>query len=151
MPSHLLIELPSESAVALCWSEAQVKEEGWWRGADTFTVKNRRIGIPKTRLSPLQTVLNAAARLIARFPRYSHISYYIKEHLHWLPISTRIEYKVLLIVLKAQMGVPPKYLRDAIRLPTSATSLRPLRSMDRRELYVPRTRTTMAMSRCFPL
>src|SRR6218665_2442910 len=49
---------------------------------------------------PLQTVLNAAARLIARLPRYSHISYYIKEHLHWLPISTRIEYKVLLIVLK---------------------------------------------------
>src|SRR6218665_2575700 len=31
------------------------------------------IGLPKTRLSPLQTVLNAAARLIARLPRYSHI------------------------------------------------------------------------------
>ena len=58
-------------------------------------------------------------------------------------------YKVLLIVLKAQMGVAPKYYRDAIRLPTSATSLRPLRSMDRRELFVPRTRTTMAMSRSF--
>src|SRR6218665_3668742 len=83
------------------------------------------IGFPKTRLSPHHTVLNTAARLIARLPRYSHISYYIKEHLHWLPISTRIEYKVLLIVLKAQMGVAPKYLRDVIRLPTSATSLRP--------------------------
>src|SRR6218665_1790237 len=47
------------------------------------------------------------------------------------------------------MGVAPKYLRDTIRLSTSATSLRPLRSMDRRELYVPRTRTTMAMSRSF--
>jgi len=55
-------------------------------------------------------------RLIARLPRYSHIFSYIKEHLHWLPISTRIEYKVLLIVLKAQMRVAPKYLRDAIRL-----------------------------------
>ena len=88
-------------------------------------------------------------RLIARLPRYSHIFSYIKEHLHWLPISTRIEYKVLLIVLKAQMRVAPKYLRDAIRLPTSATSLHPLRSMDRRELFVPRTRTTMATSRSF--
>src|SRR6218665_672740 len=68
------------------------------------------IGLPKTRLSPLQTVLNAAARLIARLPGYSHISYYIKEPLHWLPISTRIEYEVLLSVLKAQMGVAPKYL-----------------------------------------
>jgi len=74
------------------------------------------IALPKNRLSPLQTVLNAVARLIARLSRYSHISSYIKEHLHCLPISTRIEYKVLLIVLKAQMGVVPKYLRDANRL-----------------------------------
>src|SRR6218665_1134052 len=80
------------------------------------------IGLPKTRLSPLQTILNAAIRLIARLPRYSHISSYIKEHLHWLPISTGIEYKVLLIVHKAQMWVAPKYLCDAIRLPTSALS-----------------------------
>src|SRR6218665_2583777 len=50
------------------------------------------IGLPKTRLSPVQTVLNAAAQLIACLPRYSHISHYITEHLHWLPISTRIEY-----------------------------------------------------------
>ena len=47
------------------------------------------------------------------------------------------------------MGVAPKYLCDAIRLRTSATSLRPLRSMDRQELFVLRTRTTMAMSRSF--
>src|SRR6218665_3667574 len=52
----------------------------------------------------IYTVLKTAARLIARLPRYSHISYNIKEYLHWLPISTRIEYKVLFIVLKAQMG-----------------------------------------------
>src|SRR6218665_2519783 len=63
--------------------------------------------------------------------------------------SLLIEYKVLLIVLKAQMGVAPKYLRDAIRLPTSASSLRPLRFLDRRELFVPRTRTTKAKSRSF--
>ena len=31
------------------------------------------IGLPKVRLSPIQLVLNTAARLIARFPRYSHI------------------------------------------------------------------------------
>ena len=55
------------------------------------------IGLPKTRLSPLQTVLNTAAQLIARLP--------LLPYLHWLPISARIEYKV---VLKAQMGVAPK-------------------------------------------
>ena len=112
------------------------------------------IGLSKTRLSPLQTVLNAAARLIARLSCYSHISSYQGTSLigfqsDWLPISTRIEYKGLLIVLKAPMGMAPKYLRDAIRLPTSASYLRPLCSLDRRELFVPRTRTTMAMSRSF--
>jgi len=35
----------------------------------------------------------------------------------------------------------------AIRLPTSASSLRPIRPLDGRELFVPRTRTTMAKSR----
>ena len=59
--------------------------------------------------------------------------------LHWLPISTRIGYNVLLIVLKAQMWVAPKYLHYAIPLPTSASSLRPLRSLKLRELFVPRT------------
>src|SRR6218665_3787940 len=73
-------------------------------------------------LNPKTDTLNTHARL----PSYSHISSYTKEHLHWLPSSTRIEYKVLLIILKAQMGVAPKYLRDSIRLPTSASSLRPL-------------------------
>src|SRR6218665_2563109 len=31
------------------------------------------IGLPKSRLAPLQSVLNAAARLIARIPRFSYI------------------------------------------------------------------------------
>ena len=47
------------------------------------------------------------------------------------------------------MGVAPKYLCDAIQLLTSASSLRPLHSLDRREFFVPRTRTTMAKSRSF--
>src|SRR6218665_2625601 len=38
--------------------------------------------------------------------------------------------KFCLLFLRSKMGVAPKYLRDAIRLPTSTTSLRPLRSMD---------------------
>src|SRR6218665_2649717 len=32
------------------------------------------VGLPKVRLSPIQSVLNAAARLVGRLPRTSHIS-----------------------------------------------------------------------------
>src|SRR5688572_14894453 len=42
------------------------------------------IGLPKVRLSP---VLNAAARLIAHLPKYFHISSFMVNQLHWLPLS----------------------------------------------------------------
>src|SRR5678815_4361152 len=53
------------------------------------------MGLPKQRLSPLQSVFNASARLIARLPRFSHISTYMTEHLHWLPLIARIRFKIL--------------------------------------------------------
>ena len=87
--------------------------------------------------------------LIARLPRFSHISTFMAEQLHWLPLSVRIQFKVLILVLKSQLGLAPKYLCHKILRPISATSLRPLRSSDRLDLYVPRVRTTMAQSRSF--
>src|SRR6218665_2447897 len=59
------------------------------------------IGLPKTRLSPLQTVLNAAARLIVRLPCYSHISFYIKEHLQSL---LALNIKFCLLFLRPKWG-----------------------------------------------
>ena len=106
-------------------------------------------GLPMVRLTPLQSVLNAAARLIARLPRFAHISTYMSEVLHWLPITLRIRYKIVLLVSKSQLGLAPKYLSDLMRKPLSATSHRLLRSMDRMDLFVPRTRTALAQHRAF--
>ena len=75
------------------------------------------MGLPKQRLSPLQSVLNASARLIARLPRFSHISTYMLDVLHWLPITARIHYKILFLVSKAQLSSAPKYLSDYMRKP----------------------------------
>src|SRR5688572_10468314 len=105
------------------------------------------VGLPKVRLSPVQSVLNAAARLIARLPRFSHISSYMLEKLHWLPLTARIQLKVLVLVCRSYSGLAPKYLCCLVRRPISATSHRPLRSLDRLDLLVPRARTTMAKSR----
>jgi len=47
-----------------------------------------------------------------------------------------------------------RYLRDLIgliRLLSSAISLRPLRSFDRHDLFVPRARTFMAQTRAFAI
>src|SRR6218665_2589966 len=34
------------------------------------------------------------------------------EILHWLPIASRIKFKVLLLVSKSQLGLAPSYLTD---------------------------------------
>ena len=95
--------------------------------------------------------MNSAARLIARLPRYSHISTYMTDVLHWLPVASRIQFKVLLLVSKTQTGQAPKYLCDLMHKPLSAVSSRPLRSADRLDLLVPRARTAMAQHRAFAI
>lgn len=108
-------------------------------------------GLPKSRLSSLQSVLNAAARLIGRFPRFSHITSFMTDVLHWLPVPSRIQYKILLLVSRTQQGMAPKYLCDLMRKPLSSLSSRPLRSSDRLDLLVPRARTSMAQHRAFAI
>src|SRR6218665_337676 len=100
----------------------------------SLIIRSLLIGLPRTWLAPLQSVLNAAARMIARLPPYSHISDYMINELHWLPILARVRYKVLHLVAKSQQGLAPKYLCELMSKPPSARSSRPLRSADRCDL-----------------
>src|SRR6218665_946190 len=68
------------------------------------------IGLPKSRLAPLQSVLNSASRLIARIPRFSHTSTFMTEQLHWLLLSARIHFKIIFLVYKAFLGLAPRCL-----------------------------------------
>ena len=108
-------------------------------------------GLPKVRLSSLQSVLNSAARLIARLPRFSHISTYMTNVLHWLPVTSRIKYKILLLVSKTQLGQAPKYLCNLMHKPLSSLSSCSLRSADRLDLFVPRSKAAMAQHRAFAI
>jgi len=47
------------------------------------------------------------------------------------------------------LGQTPLYLCDLIRRPISATSGRPLRSLDHHDLLVPRSRTATAQHRAY--
>ena len=40
------------------------------------------------------------------------------EQLHWLPLSVRIQFKVLILMLKSQLGRAPKYLCHEILRPS---------------------------------
>ena len=76
-------------------------------------------------------------RLIARLPRYSSISTYVTGVLHLLPVASRIQYKLLLLVLRTQQGLAPKYLWDLMHKPLSGVSSRLLRSAHRLDLHGP--------------
>ena len=80
-------------------------------------------GLPKLMIDRLQNVQNSAARLIARRRKFDHITPVMKE-LHWLPVSQRIIYKILLITYKALNGLAPSYIRDMLQPLKSTINLR---------------------------
>ena len=61
-------------------------------------------GLPASHLNKVQRVLNAAARLVCRAPRYCRITPLLYG-LHWLPVRQRISFKILLFVFKAIHGL----------------------------------------------
>ena len=93
-------------------------------------------GLPKTSLNRLQRIQNMAARVITRSSRRSHITPVLIQ-LHWLPVSFRITYKVLIMTYKALHGLTPSYIGEFIiqHQPTRA-----LRSSSEVLLKVPRSR-----------
>ena len=83
-------------------------------------------GLPKAQIARLQRVQNAAARLILGIGKFSHITPALYE-LHWLlPISLRIDYKILLLTFKCIYGLASTYLSDLISI--KSNSLYNLRS-----------------------
>ena len=81
-------------------------------------------GLPNVQIAKLQRVQNAA-RLILGFGKFSHITPALYE-LHWLPVSLRIDYKILLLTFKCIYGLAPTYLSDLISI--KSNSLYNLRS-----------------------
>ena len=51
-------------------------------------------------LHPLQSVLNAAVRLVIQRRKYDHITADIRNYLHWLPVNYRIDFKLCALVYK---------------------------------------------------
>jgi hypothetical protein len=84
-------------------------------------------GLPVYLLHRLQSVQNAAARLIFRLGRSDHISDKLIE-LHWLRIRERIDYKLATLVYRCHHGTAPPYLAQMFTLSSGVSARRHLRS-----------------------
>ena len=84
---------------------------------------NSLLNVPKYVIKKLQSVQNAAARLITGSRKYDHITPILFE-LHWLPVSERIKFKIILLTHKALHQQSPIYIQDLIRRYTTSRTLR---------------------------
>ena len=80
-------------------------------------------GLPMDTLKRLQLIQNNAARLILKKRKRDHLTPMFR-HLHWLPVQTRIKYKIAVLCFKCVHGYAPNYLVDLVGMYVPTRSLR---------------------------
>ena len=96
-------------------------------------------GLPRATTDPLQRVQNAAARLVLNLRLQGHVTPALKQP-HWLPVASRIKFKLCLFMHLIHLGRAPQYLADCVQ-PVNTSSLRHLRSSDTTDYFKCTTRT----------
>ena len=102
-------------------------------------------GCPNYLLTNLQLVQNAAARILTRITKRDQISLVLAS-LYWLPVKSRIDFRILLLTYKALNGLSPLYLQDLI---VPYIPKRTLRSQSAGLLVVPRIHKSRLGGRAF--
>ncbi|XP_042349014.1 uncharacterized protein LOC121947898, partial [Plectropomus leopardus] len=102
-------------------------------------------GCPNKSLRSLQLVQNADARVLTGSNKRDHISSVLAS-LHWLPVKSRSEFKILLLTYKALNGQAPSYLSQLI-VPYQPS--RSLRSENAGLLVVPKVSKSRIGTRAF--
>lgn len=108
------------------------------------------VGMSGTHISRLQSVLNAAARLVFAGRRSDHVTPYLRD-LHWLKVKERIQFRLCVLVYRCLHGTAPAYLSDSLHLAADDDAHRRLRSADALTLLVPATRCSTLGDRAFPV
>ena len=80
-------------------------------------------GLPKFQISKLQWIQNSSARLITCIPYHEHLKPVLMQ-LHWLPVSERVQFKVLLLSFMAIKCLAPSYISELVHIKQSQQSAR---------------------------
>ena len=80
-------------------------------------------GLPAYQIQRLQKIQNSAARIVSRTNLTDHITPVLND-LHWLPITSRIDHKVLCLAYACINDIAPEYLKETIPLYRPTRNLR---------------------------
>ena len=83
-------------------------------------------GAQKRYIVKLQSIQNAAFRIIAGVKKQDHITETLRD-LHWLPVEKRIVFKINLISFKTLGDSGPHYLEDILKFYYQSRTLQSLR------------------------
>jgi len=97
-------------------------------------------GLPHSLISKVQSVQNAAARLLTATRRGDHIAP-VPRQLHWLPVQKRVDFKLACFIYSSLLGQTTPCLADDIHLVSEGPRRRLCSSTDR-SCAVPRTHNT---------
>ena len=107
-------------------------------------------GCPAVLLYKLQSVMNAAARLVYSARKFEHVTPLLRE-LHWLHMPERITFRLAVYAYRCQHGLVPPYLAADIRRVADVELRRRLRSASSAQLLVPSTEHSTIGDRAFPV
>lgn len=88
-------------------------------------------------LAKLQSIIKGSSRMFGGDPKFGHISTYIRDTLHWLPIIQSIEFKILAFMRNYLAGIVPSYLGSLCITASSVPGCRSLLSADQGVLLLP--------------
>jgi hypothetical protein len=107
-------------------------------------------GLTDTLLDRLQSVLNAAARLINSARKFDHVTPLLRD-LHWLPVRQRITFRLAVLAYRCLNDMAPPYLAASLHRVADIDSRRRLRSASTDALVVPPTVHPTIGDRAFPV
>ena len=81
------------------------------------------LNLPASQILRLQQVQNNAARLITLTSRHGHITPVLRG-LRWLPVASRIHFKVLVLAYRCVNGLTPTYLAELLHICIYARTMR---------------------------
>ena len=107
-------------------------------------------GLSSNLLAKMQSVLNAAARLVFPARKYDHVTPLLQE-LHWLRAPERIMFRLAVLVYRRLHGLAPSYLAPQLHRVSDVDSRRRLRSASSAALIVQPTLRSSIGDRSFPV